>query len=217
MQEPSVSKPRRGCFFYGCIAGAVCLVAILVAALLGLQMFKKTLNQFTDTKPAPLPKSELTPAQIEAVQKRVEVFQDAVSGGQPVARLELASEDLNAVVASRAGFQGIKDSVYLSIDGDKLKAQVSVPMEQIGLPFRGRYLNGEATFNIALQNGMLQLNPSAIEVKGRPLPDVYMQKLRMENFARGLNEDSKASATLSRLEKIEVKAGKLVLVPKQEK
>jgi hypothetical protein len=217
MNETPTPKPRRGCFFYGCIAGAVCLVAILVAALLALQMFKKVLNQYTDTKPAALPKVELSAAQIEAVQRRVDTFQDAVSAGRPVPPLELTSDDLNAVIASRADFQGIKDKVYLRVEGDKLNAQVSVPMEQIGLPLKGRYLNGQATFNVALHNGMLYVTPAVIEVKGKPLPDAYLEKLRRENLAGGVNENSKASIALNRLEAIEVKDGKVILIPKVEK
>src|SRR5512140_1705743 len=105
MDPSQVPKSRHGCFFYGCIAGAVCLVAILVAALLGLHMFKKVLNQYTDRRPAPLPSIQLSPAQVEEVQRRVELFQDAVSSGRSAAPLMLSSDELNAIIATRPDTQ----------------------------------------------------------------------------------------------------------------
>lgn len=211
-------KPRRGCFFYGAIAAVVCLVLLMVVFLVAFQMFKRALNQFTDTKPAPLPRLELTRAQIEQVQRRFDLFQDAVSTGRPTPPLELTGDDLNAVIATRADFQGLTNKLYVRIDGDKLDAQLSIPMEQLGLSmFKGRYLNGQATFAIFLENGLLRIAPDKVTVKGKPLPDIYMQRLRSENLARGVNENSKASIALNRLEKIEVKDGKVIVIPKQEK
>lgn len=217
-QPTQPPKPSRGCFFYGCIAGIVCLVAILVAFLLGVHMFKKVLNQYTDTKPAALPALTMPAAQVEAVQRRVNAFQEALSTGAAVPPLELSSDDLNAIIGAGADFQALKDKVYLRVEGDKLNAQVSVPMAQIGLPmFRGRYLNGQATFAITILDGRLIVSPSAISVKDKALPEVYMQKLRSENLAAAVNQNSNASVVLSHLEKIEVKDGKLSFVPKPEK
>ncbi|MGE5734645.1 MAG: hypothetical protein ACM34E_06110, partial [Acidobacteriota bacterium] len=157
MIEPSSppAKARHGCYFYGCIAGIVCMVAILVAFLLGVHMFKKVLNEYTDTKPVPLPRSELTAAQVEELQHRIDAFQDAVSTGRPTPPLELTSQELNAIISTRADFQGLSNKVYLTIEGEKLNAQVSMPMEQIGLRmFHGRYLNGEASLSVALDRGL---------------------------------------------------------------
>lgn len=219
MTEPvQTPKPRRGCLFYGSIAAVLCLVVILVVFLLAVQMFKKALNQFTDTKPALLPRLELSPAQLEQVQRRVDAFQDAVSTGRPTPPLELSSDDLNAVIATRADFQALTNKVYLQVAGDKVQAQVSMPMDQFGFRFlKGRYLNGQATFGVSLENGLLRIAPETVTVKGNPLPDAYMQKLKSENLARGVNDNSKASIALNRLEKIEVKGGKVILLPKQMK
>ena len=45
------AKPRRGCFFYGCITGLVLLVLVLGALMVGLHYVKKIVNQFTDSQP----------------------------------------------------------------------------------------------------------------------------------------------------------------------
>ncbi len=218
MNEQSPPKRQHSCLFFGCIAGAVCLVAILLVFLLGVHMFKKALNQYTDTAPMKLPQVQLSQPEIEEVQRRFNAFSDAASAGRPTPPLELAPDEINALIASNPDLSAAKDKLYLSIQDNHLQAQVSLPMDQIGLTmFKGRYLNGTATFSVSLQNGLLFLTPVGITVKGKPLPRVYLDKLRRENFATGINNNSRASVALNRLQSIEVKDGKVVLVPKLEK
>jgi len=89
-------------------------------------------------------------------------------------------------------------------------------MEQVGLPvFRGRYLNGDGTFSISLRNGTLHVVPVALtSVKGRPVPEVYLDKIRRHNLADAMNSDARAQAALDRLAEIQVKDNQLILVPK---
>jgi hypothetical protein len=218
MNEQPPVKRQHGCLFYGCIAGAVCLVAILVAFLLGLHMVKKALNQFTDTKPMPLPVVQMSQAQIDEVQKRFDAFTDAVGAGRSTPSLELTSDEINALIANRPGLSAAKGKLYLTVQDGRLQAQISLPMDQVGLPMlKGRYLNGTSTFAVSLQNGILFVTPVEILVKGKPLPGVYMDKMRQQNFATGINNDSQASVALNRLQSIEVTDGKLILVPKEQK
>jgi hypothetical protein len=70
---------------------------------------------------------------------------------------------------------------------------------------------------VSLQNGLLAITYKEILVKDKPLPGVYMDKIRQQNFAAGINNNSKTSIGLNRLQSIELKDGKLVLIPKQEK
>jgi hypothetical protein len=218
MSDQPRPKPQRGCFFYGCLAGTLCLVILLVLFLVFLHFFKKGLNQYTDTKPMPLPALQMTPAQIEEVRKRFESFKEAASAGRPTAPLELSADDINALIASAADLRGARDKLYVTIRDGQLQAQVSLPLDKIGLPFlKGRYLNGTGIFAVSLQNGLLNIAPVELLVKGRPLPSSFMDKIRNQNFAAGINEDSRTSAALNRLQTIEIHDGKLAVVPKQEK
>lgn len=206
---------RRGCFFYGCITGVACLVAILIAGLLGIQQFKKLLNNYTDTKPMPLPALKLTPQQIAQVQDRFDSFRDAVRTGRPTAPLALSADDVNALIASEPEFRGFKDKLYVMIDGDRLSGQFSLPMAEVGLDhFRGRYLNGTGTFQIAIENGVLRLRMQECVVKGKPLPSGYMDAIRRQNLAARVNANPRAAAALSRIASIQVSDGKLIIVPK---
>ena len=215
MTDPAPTKSRRGCLFYGCLTGTVCLIAILLALLLGLHQLKKMIAQFTDTAPMTLPTVQMSPEDLDRVQRRIETFKDAVRSGRPTPALELNSDEINGLIASDTNMAALKGKFYVIMDDGHLKGQLSVPLAQLGLSlFRGRYLNGTGTFSVSLQNGNLTVRPEAIQVKGKLLPWVYMNKIRAQNLAAGVNNDQRASVALNRLESIQVKSGKLVLNPK---
>ena len=210
-------KPRRGCFFYGCITGAVLLVMLLGALMLGLHYVKKMVNRYTDTKPMELPSVQMSPSEIAQVKQRFEVFQQAIREQRATKPLELTAKDLNALIASGGEQDGLKGKVYVSLDGDQLKGEVSVPLEAVGWNvLKGRYLNGSATFNLSLRAGTLSVTPQTIQVKGQPLPEVYLREIRKQDLAMFLTNDPGAAAVLKGLEEIQVKAGKLVIAPKQQ-
>jgi hypothetical protein len=217
MSELVPGKPKRGCLFFGCLGGAACLVIILVAFLIGLYQLKRMLNFYTDAHPVPLPTVQISPAEFEQLRQRIETFQDAVRTGRPTEPLSLTADEINAYIQNEPNLAKAKGKVYLTIEGNRLKSQVSLPLEELGLRlFRGRYLNGTGIFNVGLQKGNLGITPDVIVVKGKPLPGVYMDKIRSQNLAEGLNNNPRVSVALNHLQEIRVKDGKLVLVPKPE-
>lgn len=215
MANPSVPPRKRGCLFYGSIVAVVLLVFLLIGALLGLRLFKKMINQYTDTAPAPLPTLEVSSGQFEQVKARVDAFKEKVRTGRAAEPLDLTADDINAMIARDQDLSPLKGKVYVTIQDGQLKGQVSAPMDQVGLPmFRGRYLNGTATFSVSLRDGTLTITPQRVEVKGQPLPETYMQNLRKENLAARLNMEPGSSNALYRLQDIKIQDGKLVIVPK---
>jgi hypothetical protein len=217
MTEPGSAKTRRGCFFYGCLSGTVCLVAILIAFLLGLYQLKRMLNFYTDTRPTALPSVQMAPAEIEQLQQRIQGFQEAVRSGRPTPTLTLTADEINGFISTDPNLAYVKGKLYVTIEGERLKGQVSLPLDELGLGiFRGRYLNGTGTFEVGLQKGVLVVTAETLMVKGKPLPGVYMDKIRSQNLAANLNNNPKAPAALSHLQEIRVTDGKLVIVPKVE-
>jgi hypothetical protein len=217
MTDSSTAKPRRGCLFYGCISGTACLLIILIGFLLGLYQLKRMLNFYTDSHPTPLPSVQMSPAEVEQLKMRIDNFQDAVRTGRPTPPLTLTSDEINAFIQTDTNFARLKGKLYLTIDGNRLKGQVSVPLDDLGLRiFRGRYLNGMGIFAVSLQKGNLVVTPDILVVKGKPLPGVYMDKIRSQNLAESLNNNPRASVGLNRLQEIHVSDGRLVLLPKLE-
>lgn len=216
MTDPETPKPRRrGCLFYGCLSGTVCLVLILVAFLIGLHQLKLMVNFYTDNHPAALPAVQMSQSEIDDLKQRVDNFQDAVRSGRPASALTLNSDEINAFIQTNPDSARLKGKLYVTIDGNRVKGQVSFPLDDLGLRiFRGRYLNGSGVFAVSLQNGYLVITPDVLVVKGKPLPGVYMDKFRSQNLADGMNRNPKASAALTHLQEIRINDGKLILVPK---
>lgn len=208
-------KRRRGCLFYGCLIGTVCMLAVLLALLLVFIKAKGLLNQYTDTKPVALPTVQMTEPQIAEIQQRYKTFSDAVRAGRPASPLSLTADEINVLIEQTPEFQALKNKLYVTITNNQLKGEICVPLDQLGRPiFKGRYLNGSGTFSVSLQSGVLWASPQQLEVKGRPLPARYMDRLRHENLAAGANNDPKIASALSQLESIQVKDGKVTIVPK---
>jgi len=189
------------------------LICILVAAVLG----RRTLNQFTDTQPMPLPRVEIPQAQIDEVQQRVQAFVHAVRTGEPAQPLELNANEINALIATDENLEAFKGKLYVILEGTQFKGQVSVPLADLGLRrFKGRYLNGLATFSLAITNGQLQLGIQSLTVRSKPLPRVYLEKIGGLNLAQDLVSNPRAAAALRKVQDIYVRDGKLVIVPKPE-
>jgi hypothetical protein len=214
-------KPRRGCLFYGCITGIVMLLCLVIAGLVAVHYAKKKLtalvSEYTDTNPMTLPSVQISSADLEKLKKRYADFEAAVKAQRPTPPLVLTADEINALIASSPDKQALKGKFYVSFDGDRVKGELSVPLKEIGWKMvRDRYLNGSGTFNLSLHNGVLFLSPQTIVVKGKPVPEMYMQGIRNANFAQGLTNQPDAIALLQNLQDIQVKDGKLVIVPKEK-
>jgi len=185
--------------------------------LLGLFYVKHLVNRYTDTKPMELPTVHLSPAEAAQAKERFESFQQAVREHRPAKPLALSADEINALIAGGGDQETWKGKLYVGFDGDKLKGQVSVPLQDVGLSmFRGRYLNGSVTLDLSFHNGRLSVTPQTIQVKGEPLPEVYLQQIRKQNFAAALTNDPGTVAVLKGLDEIQVDEGKLVLTPKEQ-
>ena len=212
-------KARRGCLFYGCLSGLVLLLVLAICGLIAVHYAKVKLtalvNEYTDAQPMTLPTVQMSAADLDKLKKRFTEFEDAVRAGRPAPPLALTADEINALVASGKDQTWVKGKVYVSFDGNRVKGELSVPLNDLGWKmFRNRYLNGTGTFNVSLQNGVLFVAPQTITVKGKPVPEMYMQGIRNANFAAALTNQPNAVAVLQHLQNLEVKDGKLIVTPK---
>lgn len=214
-------KPRRGCLFYGCISGIVLLLCLAVGGLIAVHYAKKALNglvnNYTDAQRMTLPAVQMSSADLEKLKKRYADFEEALKAQRPTPPLVLTSDEINALIASSPDKQSLNGKLYISLDGDRVKGEMSLPLKD--LPWKkvqDRYLNGSGTFNVSLRNGILFVSPQTIAVKGKLVPEMYMQGIRNQNFAQGLTNQPDVTAVLQNLQGIQVKDGKLIVVPKEK-
>jgi hypothetical protein len=212
---PYDEPPRqRGCFFYGCIIAGILALLLLIALGVGFffvyRLFEGLVEQYTATAPRELPKVEMSVEQRRTLRERVDAFRADIKEGRTTAPLVLSSEDLNALIEENPDLKG---RVYVTIDQDKLKGQVSIPLDRFpsfGLT-RGRYLNGEGEFKVSLEDGVLIVTLESLLVNGKTLPPELMDSLRNQNLARDAYKDEKNAEEIRKFESITIKDGKLVI------
>ncbi len=215
--EPPQALPRqRGCFFYGCIiASILALLLAILMAVIGLLWFTALSNQLVDeytlgTAPRQLPKVEMPAEQRQTLKDRVEAFRKAVDAGTPTEPLVLTSDDLNALIEENPELKG---KIYVKIEGDEIKGQVSIPARQArsSRMFRGRYLNGEADLKASLEDGVLIVTLDSIEVNGKKASRGVDERMRQQNLAKDVYKNPKNAEMIRKLESLEVKDGKIIL------
>ena len=221
--EPYQPPRQRGCFFYGCIIASVMALLFVLAVGVGVYMLYRALeravDQYTATAPRELPKVEMPPERRQSLTERVEAFRKAIDAGTPTEPLVLTSDDINSLIDENPNWKG---KLYVTIEGDKVKSQVSIPLEKlsaalekVGIGFlRGRYLNGEAELKASLRDGVLLVTLESFEVNGQRPPEEFLANLRQQNLAEDAYKDPKNAQQIRRLESIEIKDGKIIIKPR---
>jgi hypothetical protein len=214
--------PRRGlgCFGRGClifVAFAVVLgIACFAGMFLGLHrssaifhgLYWLTKAQALGQAPAPVPQFTASDAQIQSVHERCGDFEQKARAGQP-AELELTADDINTLIATN---QDARGKAFVSIDGDRLRCQASVPLgEFIGRS--GYYFNGEVIVELKSAESLENPQLSRVSVNGQAIPSdllnwkYHSKRLRdyLANYRNG-----------SGVGTIEIRDGKLILRSRTE-
>jgi hypothetical protein len=202
---PASKQPakKHGCFFYGCITVLILAVMLGLLMYLGYRWVSSELEKWTSPTPEVFAKSQMSEEDRAALHKRWEEFAAALESQKPVEPLVLNSDQINAFIEDNADFKG---KVHVEIKGDKIDGLVSIP-----IPNTGRYLNGEATLKVSLKDGVLIVTGDSISVKGKPLPDSFMQGFRTQNLAKDVYNNPKNAEVLRKIESIEVKDGTITV------
>ena len=127
------ARPRqRGCFFYGCVIASVLAVLLIIAlavlAYMGMRFFSGFVEEWTSPAPVELPKVQVSEEERKSVRERVDAFRKALEEGTAIDPLVLTSDDLNALIEENSDLRG---RLFARVEGDKLKAQISFPLDKL--------------------------------------------------------------------------------------
>ena len=206
---------KRGCFFYGCIA---LIVAVLVLAVGGVLLVRYTkgkidsvVAEYTDPAPVQIEKADASPAKVKAIQTRIDAFRNGLASCQPQ-ELTLTADELNTLLAGQPDLKELADKIYVNIEGDQMKANISWPLPDIGpLKLKGRYLNGTANLKVSVSHGNVDLRIDDFQSKGKPIPTQFLQELRKHNLGDDLQRDQQTASAIRQIDSAEVKDGKVII------
>ena len=201
---PAPASKGRGCFFYGCLTSMVLLLLAGLLVFLGVRFVRNKINAYTDAQPLKMPKVEMTDAEFQILQQRMKAFAAALEQVKALEPLTLNERDLNALIGLSPNTKELADKVHVSLNGNEVKGMVSIPLSGLGWLGKGRYLNGDATFKVSLENGVLIVTAQEIRVKGVPIPESFMGPLRRENLAKEAYKDPKNAETIRKFQSISV-------------
>jgi len=209
-------KPAgRGCLFWGGIIAGILLLLALLAGYATYRYARALVHNYTDTKPIEMPVVRLSGTEMTNLQQRVDHFDKALEKDKPVAPLVLSADEINAMIENANKTNPVPVRFHVSFNDDLLQAQLSVPTDSFGVRMlKGRYFNGSGDFAVSLHDGRLMLNVKSLSVKGKPLPEQFMQSIRGQNFADAWTNDVEFNRSLSKLSEIKVEDGKLYVIPK---
>jgi hypothetical protein len=214
--------PRKGmgCFARGCLILVVFAVVLGIACFAGMYwglhrhsaifhgLYWLTKAHAIAGTPVPIPEFTPSDQQTQGVHERCQDFEQKARAGQP-AELELTADDVNTLIATN---QDVRGKAFVSIEGDRLRCQASVPLgEFIGRS--GYYFNGDIT--IELKGAELVENPQlrGITVNGEPVPGDLLnwkyRSKRLRDYLADYRNDSGVGT-------IEIRDGKLILKSRTE-
>jgi len=199
-----------------------CLSIIVLAAVGGYLAYRgikgvivRVADQYTSTEPLQLPEVDVTDEQASTLLERVSTFTqelDAGDGTPPA--LTLTARDINTLIERHPEWSEVSDKLRVSIEGDRIHGQTSIPLGGISSMLEGRYLNALAVFRLELSAGRLAVYLDSAEVGGNVLPEELMGPLRAENLAEKVNQDPDVAAILDKLQSVTIQNGTLSIVPK---
>ena len=212
------APPRRkglGCFARGCLTLLIFAIVLAIAGFAGLYWglhrnsalfygsYWLAKTQSLAQTPTPVPEFNASDQQIQLVQERWQDFEQKTRAGQ-AAEIELNADDINALIATS---ENVRGKVFVSIEGNQLRLQTSVP---IGRFFgrQGYYFNGNVF--IELNGAQSADNPqfSRVTINGEPVPTDFLKwKYRFKELREYLAEQGNAYDVGA----IEVREGKVIL------
>jgi hypothetical protein len=217
------APPRRrglGCFGRGCLVLAVFAIVLGIACFAGVYwgmhrnsaifhgLYWLAKAQAISQTPASIPAFTASDAQIQSVHERCEDFEQKARAGQ-AAELELTADDINTLIATN---QDMRGKIFVSIEGESLRCQASVPLGQF-LGRSGYYFNGDIAVELKSAESLENLQLSRIIVNNETVPPGLLKwKYRSKRLRDYLAEYRNGSGVGT----MEIRDAKLILKSRTE-
>lgn len=216
-QQPQVYRSSGDSALRGCLIG--CLVffvgTLILVAILGFAAYSfvgGVMNQFTSETPRELPVVALPQEQKDLLFGKVDTFGQALNNNDLTLQpLELTGDEINTLLREYPDGQNGVDWITVQIIDGIIRADVSVPLAEMGLG--NRFLNGSGEIKLEFQDGKLQLFMNSIEVDGQSLPAQFLSALQQQNLAQQMTADPKTQAILDKIQSVQVLEDRILITP----
>jgi hypothetical protein len=217
------APPRQeglGCFARGCLILLVFAIVLAIACFAGVYwgfqrhsaivhgIYWLAKTHSVAAEPMPVPEFAASDEQIRVVRERWQDFEQKTRAGQ-AAEIELTADDINALIAAN---RDARARVFVSIEGNQLRIEVSTPLGEI-LNRPGYYFNGDITVEFKGAESLENPQMNRIVVNGKQVPS---ELLNWKYRSRRLHEYLADYRNSYDIGTIEVRDGKLILRSRTE-
>jgi hypothetical protein len=133
-----------------------------------------------------------------------------------LAEIALSANEINALIAHYEPWAALRDKVYASIEGDKIAAQVSLPIAM--RLFEGKFFNGDISMTFTTEKGLPK--PSVITVRSGSveLPNWALRYITSKEFVEslGVPSISEPDTIGANLTALEIKDNQLIVRAKKK-
>lgn len=216
-------RPGRGCFFYGTITLVLVVIGVMIGVYFGARKaVQAVVAKYTATAPVAIPQLNLSPAEEDRIARDLARNAQRAATGEDSRELALSEQELNVLLGQSPDLKAYRQQIYLQPEGGKLKAKMSVPLDQFqhwkslgrkigSTSLTNRYLNGTALLSIGVTNGALAVSITNLVVNGENLPAEFTSRIEGQNFAQPINNNPELQAALQKIQNITVKDSQVVL------
>ena len=209
--------PRKGlgCFGRGCLILLIFAIVLAIAGFSGMYWglhhhsalfygsYWLAKTRSLAEAPAPVPEFNGSAQQIQLVQERWQDFEQKTRAAQS-AEIELSTDDINALIATN---EDVRRKVFVSIDGNLLRLQVSVPIGEF-FGRQGYYFNGDVIIELESAQSPDSPRISRITINGDQVPTDF---LNWRYGSRQLREYLDEQRNGYEVGTVEIRDGKVIL------
>ncbi len=204
----NTSQPQKRRWRWLKWGGLALIVLILSIAVGSWLIFQYQRRQWTDDTPITIEQTVDTAARQPDGKKLYRETRQALERGT-AKQFSFDSRELNALLTQVPQFQAMEKQMALQLDGDKLLAKMSLPLDDIP-GFQGRYLNGDFVFDLHIEQGVPTISLLSGTIRNQPIPEGYLQQLNRIGQKQLLQRLS-AQGDLSQVESLRIENSRLIL------
>jgi len=172
----------------GCFGTFLVLIVIGLAIVFGGKYaLDYAMEEFADENPTAFSESTLGPEESAIVKKKFDSFFTGEGGDLS---LTMDSDELNHLVANQPEFSDIKDKVRFTIEGNQMKTQLSLPMDDFKKMYpdipqgmlQGKYINADAVIEFRSSGKSVGAYVKSMTIKNKRVPSGLLSKIQDRNL-----------------------------------
>lgn len=201
-----------------------CIAAFMMILLIGLALMvprglNSAVDRYTSTEASIIQSDPMPEEEWEVLEDRVDAFADAIDDEEPANVLVLTEAELNALLIDVVDEDSDDLALRVQLEEDRVIVDVSIPLDtEFSLgpwsrDLRGRYLNGQAAYDVRFADGELEATLASFSVNGRNIPSWILAGIQEELDADALLQDPDVADILAELESVIIEDGEVTLTP----